>query len=191
MVTSVVPTENQASLAKPSPVSVPAATTHPRQPSLVRASLTGFRAHHHRRGLRHRAAFAAITFPKLMKLPLVQEAKLEIPDGRFRFTIEGDQTAVAYDAETGVVSTDGSGMFVVERAPGDSTVIRPQTTPSNVHYRCDQDANCSLIMASVVVPHARMRTVSHTTDWAWVPASTGLQSHDGPQPSVYFGHVSR
>jgi len=80
----------------------------------------------------------------------------------------------------------------LEKAAGEEpTLIRPQVTPSNIHYKCDQDANCSLIMASVVVPHARMRTISHTTDWAYVPVSTDRPMQDGSQGSVYFGHVSR
>ncbi len=123
--------------------------------------------------------------------PLVEEAKLEIPDGRFRFTVEGDQTAVAYDAQSGVVSTDGTGLFVVENTPGEPTSVRSQETPSNVHYKCDQDANCSLIMASIVVPHARLRTVNHATDMAYVPVSSDGQIHEASQAPVYFGHVSR
>jgi hypothetical protein len=181
----------QASVAKTAPASAPAATAQPNQPRLVHAALTGLRVRHHRHGLRHRAAIAALAFPKAKAQSLVEEAKLEIPDGRFRFTIEGDQTAVAYDAQTGVVSTDGPGLFVVEKATGDAPILRPQSTPSNVHYKCDQDANCSLIMASMVVPHARMRTVSHTTDWAYVPVSTDGQGRDTSQAPVYFGHVSR
>jgi hypothetical protein len=46
-------------------------------------------------------------------------------------------------------------------------------------------------MASIVVPHARMRTVTHATDWAYIPVSTESQAHDGPQAPVYYGHVSR
>jgi hypothetical protein len=122
---------------------------------------------------------------------LVELATLEIPDGRFRFTVEGDQTAVAYDAQSGIVSTEGSGVFVVEKADRDVKVLHPQVTPSNVHYRCDQDANCSLIMASGIIPHARMRSISHTTDWAYIPVTAESQNHDGTQAPVYFGHVSR
>jgi hypothetical protein len=183
--------EKETSVAKAAPVSEPSTVTQSKQPRIVRASLSGLRSRHRRHGLRHRAALAAIAFPKPKAQPLVEEAKLEIPDGRFRFTIEGDQTAVAYDAQSGVVSTDGPGLFVLEKAPGDAIILRPPVTPANVHYKCDQDANCSLIMASIVVPHARMRTVSHTTDWAYVPVSTDSQAHDGPQAPVYFGHVSR
>jgi hypothetical protein len=119
------------------------------------------------------------------------EAKLEIPDERFRFTIEGDQTAVAYDAQTGVVSTDGSGMFVVERVPGETIGLHSQEARSNVHYKCDQDANCSLILARVVIPHARMRTLIHSADLAFVPASADTQVHQESQVPVYVGHVSR
>ena len=188
------PPKSQTSVAKTIPVAAPASSVRQHhQPSLLKASLTGQRIGLRRRhGLRHKATLAAMTLPKLKTPPPVEEAKLEIPDGRFRFTIEGDQTAVAYDAQSGVVSTDGPGSFVLEKAAGEEpTLIRPQVTPSNIHYKCDQDANCSLIMASVVVPHARMRTISHTTDWAYVPVSTDRPMQDGSQGSVYFGHVSR
>ncbi len=183
-------TENSAVKATPAAETATASQVH--QPRLVRTSLTGFRGRlRHRHGLRHRSAFQTLSFLKSKPQPLIEEARLEMPDNRFRFTIEGDQTAVAYDAQSGVVSTDGSGLFVVDKAPGEASIVRPQETPSNVHYKCDQDANCSLIMASIVVPHARMRTVSHATDWAYVPVSTEGQAHSGPQAPVYFGHVSR
>ena len=162
------------------------------QVGLVRASLTGIRiGSRRRRGLRHRAALAAVAHTEPFAPALVEEAKLEIPDGRFLFTIEGDQTAVAYDSQSGIVSTDGSGMFVVEKAPGEAPMVRAQETPSNVHYKCDQDANCSLIMASLIVPHAHLRSAGHTTDWAYVPVSADGQAHDRTQAPVYFGHVSR
>jgi hypothetical protein len=178
------PVANQTSVAKGDPQN--------HRPRLLSATLTGIRTGFHRRHrLRHRAALATVALPKLETAPPVEDAKLEIADGRFRFTIEGDQNAVAFDAQTGVVSTDGAGAFVVEKAPGDATSVRSEETPSNVHYKCDQDANCSLIMASVVVPHARMRTVSQPNDWAYVPATTDASGHDGAQAPVFFGHVSR
>jgi hypothetical protein len=182
-------TGKQPTLAATTRVALPSAASQLGQARVVRASLKGLRTRHHRHGLRHRGALAALMFPKPKAPSLIEEAKLEIPDGRFRFTIEGDQTAVSYDVQSGVVSTDGSGLFVVEKAPGEPPVFRPQATPSNVHYKCDQDANCSLIMASIVVPHARLRTVSRTTDWAYVPTDT--RAHDATQAPVYFGHVSR
>ena len=80
---------------------------------------------------------------------------------------------------------------MVEKAPGDPTTVSSEETPSNVHYKCDQDANCSLIMASVVVPHARMRTVSQANDWAYVPATTDGPVRGGTQAPVFFGQVSR
>jgi hypothetical protein len=179
-------------VAKAVPVTPLQTANQTHQPRLIGASLTGIRTgFRHRHGLRHKTTLGAIKFPKRKTPALVEEAKLEIPDGRFRFTIEGDQTAVAYDAQSGVVSTDGAGMFVVERVPGEIAQGRVQETPTNIHYKCDQDANCSLVMASLVVPHARMRSVSHTTDWAYVPVSTDGQIHDGSQAPVYFGHVSR
>jgi hypothetical protein len=182
----------QTSNSRVVPIAVSITTGQVQPPRLVRASLTGLRAgFHHRRGVRHKTGFAHIVLPKDKTPTSVEEAKLEVPDGRFRFTIEGDQTAVAYDARSGVVSTDGAGMFVVETTPGEATPVRAEETPSNVHYKCDQDANCSLVMASLVVPHARMQTVSHTGDWAYVPATDDGQGRDGAQAPVYFGNVSR
>jgi hypothetical protein len=160
------------------------------QPRLVTAVLTGVRIGSHRRhGFRHKAGL--VQHRKEKTQAVVEEAKLEIPDGRFRFTIEGDQTATDYDAQSGIVSTEGSGTFVVEKAPGEPTAARVQEPPSNIHYKCDQDSNCSLIMANLVVPHARMRTLSHTADWAYVPVSSDEPVRDGSQAPVDFAHVSR
>lgn len=183
---------NKTSAAKTVAVAERATASQAHQPRLVRASLTGVRSRlRHRHGLRHRVATAALALSKPRHQPLVEEARLEIPDGRFRFTIEGDQTAVAFDVQSGVVSTDGSDLFVVEKTPGEVATVHTKETPANLHYKCDQDANCSLIMASIVVPHARMRTLSHTNDWAYTPVSTDGQPRDGAQAPVYFGHVSR
>jgi hypothetical protein len=183
-----------ATVDKLAPVATPvtATTSRPHQPLLVWASLTTIRGRfRHRHGLHHKVVQAPTMALKPKTLAPVEEARLEIPDGRFRFTIEGDQTAVAYDAQSGVVSTDGSGLFVVEKAPGEVLTVRSQESRSNVHYKCDQDANCSLVMASVVVPHARMRTVSRSIDWAYVPTGADGQARDATQAPVYFGHVSR
>jgi hypothetical protein len=190
--TSPVPADKQNSGATVNRVAEAAVPNQGHEPRILRASLTVFRGRpHHRRGLRHLAAVSAISLRKPIPQPPVEEAKLELPDGRFRFTIEGDQTAVAYDAQSGVVSTDGSGLFVVDKAPGETSTVRPQETPSNLHYKCDQDSNCSLVMASVVVPHARMRTTGPTMDWAFIPVSTDGQSRDGSQMPVNLVHVSR
>jgi hypothetical protein len=190
------PAVKQASAAKVFRVAEPLAASQPHQPRLVMASLTNFlvkpRQQHE---LRHPATLATISVQKPKPQPPVEEANeasLEIPDGRFQFTIEGDQTEVAYDAQSGVVSTDGSGSFVVEKASGEVSPVRPQEASSNVHYKCDQDANCSMSMDSLVVQHARMRAVSHSIDWASFPTSTQGQAHDGPPaPPNYVGQVSR
>jgi hypothetical protein len=182
----------QNSISKVAPVDASTAVSQVHPPRLVRASLTSLRTGVRRRhAVRHKTALAHIVLPKETAPALVEEAKLDIPDGRFRFTIEGDQTAVAYDAQSGVVSTDSTGMFVVETTPGEVTPARSQETPANVHYKCDQDANCSLIMANLVVPHARMQTVSHTADWTYVPVSTDGPGRSVSQAPVYFGNVSR
>jgi len=186
------PDTKQTAVVKPTLVTELAASANVYQPKLVSASLTGIRTGvRHRHGLLHRVALAPVRLLNTNTPPPVEEAKLEIPDERFRFTIEGDQNAVAYDAQTGVVSTDGSGTFVVEKAPGETTTANSEETPSNVHYKCDQDANCSLIMASVVVPHARMRTATPTSDWAFVSAPTDGPAHNAAQAPVLFGQVSR
>jgi hypothetical protein len=162
------------------------------QPRLIRASLTGVRTgFRHRHGLRHRTAHSSIAHSIPKAEPLVEEAKLEIPDERFRFTIEGDDTAVSYDVQSGVVSTDGPGMFVVEKVPGEVPTVHPQETPSNIHYKCDQDDNCSLTMANMVVPHARLRSVTNTNEFAYAPVPTGPQTQDGTQSPVSLGQVSR
>jgi hypothetical protein len=162
------------------------------RPRLVSASFIGRRTGlRHRHALQQKTAPAQIAPPKVDAPAEVEETRLEIPDGRFRFTVEGDQTAIAYDSQSGVVSTEGQGLFLIEKAQNEPTAVHPQQIPSNLHYKCDQDANCSLIMASLVVPHARMQTASHTGDLAYVPISTNVPSHGIVQAPVYFGVVSR
>lgn len=162
------------------------------RPRLVTASLSGFRIGlRHRHVLRHKTTLAHIALPKVSSPAPVEESRLEIPDGRFRFTIEGDQTAIAYDDQSGVVSTEGPGLFLIEKAQGEPTPVRSQQVPSNLHYKCDQDANCSLVMATLVVPHATMQSVSHTADLAYVPNSTGVPSHGINQAPVPADGVTR
>jgi hypothetical protein len=145
----------------------------------------------HRHGLRRRTALARIALPKVQTPAPIEEARLEIPDERFRFTIEGDQTAVAYDAQAGVVSTEGAGLFLIEKPQDATPLVRSQQIPSNLHYKCDQDANCSLIMASLVVPHARMQTANQAGDLAYVPISTNGLSRDTLQTPLHLGSISR
>jgi hypothetical protein len=177
-------------LATAAQTTAPIPTARPR---LVPASLTGLRTGiRHRHMLHHRIARARLTIPKVVPPAPVEEVKVEVPDERFRFTIEGDQTAVSYDAQSGVVSTDGSGLFTIEKTQVEPPAVRPQETPSNVHYKCDQDSNCSLIMASLVVPHAHMQTVNHSTDFlAYVPVSSNGQNHTEGQVSVDGGQIVR
>jgi len=194
----IVTTETVQSDAKLNPGaklplgSGPVATDQVRRLRLANTSLATFRnGLHHRHGVRRQPNLALSTRRNASTWPQVEEAKLEVPDGRFLFTIEGDQTAVAYDAQSGVVSTEGSGTFVVEKTSGEVPSVQIQETPANLHYKCDQDANCSLIMTSLVAPHARMKSISRTTEWAYLPISTDGQVRDGSSSPTYVSHVSR
>jgi hypothetical protein len=186
-------TGTQASSPNLATVAQTTAAVPPARPRLVPASLTGLRTGiRHRHMLHHRIARARLSIPKVVPPAPVEEVKVEVPDERFRFTIEGDQTAVSYDAQSGVVSTEGTGLFMIEKPQPEATTVRPQEAPSNVHYKCDQDENCSLVMASLVVPHARMQTVSHSTDFlAYVPVTTTGQGHTEGQVSVDGGQIVR
>jgi hypothetical protein len=183
---------NKNSDTKPSPVAQTTTIKQIIRPRLVSATLTGRRIGvRHRHGLRRRTALARIALPKVQTPAPIEEARLEIPDERFRFTIEGDQTAVAYDAQAGVVSTEGAGLFLIEKPQDATPLVRSQQIPSNLHYKCDQDANCSLIMASLVVPHARMQTANQAGDLAYVPISTNGLSRDTLQTPLHLGSISR
>jgi hypothetical protein len=80
-------------------------------------------------------------------------------DGGFKplnFYSEGDATVVSYNAADGTIQTDDGRTFVVGETVSASNAITWQDFRSNVHYRCDQNGNCSLVRTGVIALNAKL-----------------------------------
>jgi len=65
--------------------------------------------------------------------------------GPFFLGIEGDVTIAGYEPTTGVLQTyEGETYILAKNSPGTGT-INWQNYPFNVHYRCDEIGDCTLI----------------------------------------------
>jgi hypothetical protein len=80
-------------------------------------------------------------------------------DGGFKplnFYSEGDATVVGYNAADGTIQTDDGRSFVIGDTVSASNAITWQDYRSNVHYRCDQNGNCSLVRTGVIALNAKL-----------------------------------
>jgi hypothetical protein len=64
--------------------------------------------------------------------------------GPFYLGIEGDVTIANYDAGTGAIQTYEGSNFLLAKAE-EPSAIPWQDYPFNVHYRCDESGNCTLV----------------------------------------------
>jgi hypothetical protein len=64
--------------------------------------------------------------------------------GPFYLGIEGDVTIANYDAGTGAIQTYEGSNFLLAKA-SEPSAIPWQDYPFNVHYRCDESGNCTLV----------------------------------------------
>lgn len=109
-------------------------------------------SHRHRSHLSPRA-HAAVTLP-----PARVAAKPSFSAAPFTFMIEGDLTFANFDASAGTLETNEGKTFLLGRATGESIAAPSQDVPANVHYRCDQTGNCTLIHAGVVFLNVKLTT---------------------------------
>jgi hypothetical protein len=80
-------------------------------------------------------------------------------DGGFRalaFYSEGDATVVSYDAAGDTITTDDGRTFVIGSTVSVSHAQTWQDYRANVHYRCDQNGNCSLVRTGVIALNAKL-----------------------------------
>jgi hypothetical protein len=80
-------------------------------------------------------------------------------DGSFKpltFYSEGDATVISYDAAGDTITTDDGRTFVIGATVSASTAVSWQDYRSNVHYRCDQNNNCSLVRTGVIALNAKL-----------------------------------
>jgi hypothetical protein len=73
------------------------------------------------------------------------------------FFIEGDDAIVDFDSSTGNITTRGRKQFSIERTGAEAASLKGGDFPMRIHYRCDQNGNCSLMSHGAGVLHARLR----------------------------------
>jgi len=76
----------------------------------------------------------------------------------FVFMIEGDVTVADFDASTGTIETNDGKSFVIDKTVGDASSMSWGDYSGNVHYRCDQGGNCTLMGNGISVPNVRLTT---------------------------------
>ena len=74
------------------------------------------------------------------------------------FIVEGDATMADFDASAGTIETQDGRSFVLTGTSGTNNFLPGQDDVSNIHYRCDQNRNCTLFHAGVKIPNARLAT---------------------------------
>jgi hypothetical protein len=103
------------------------------------------------------AAIAAVDPPSLAS---AQTPSLNPSlDGGFKaqvFYSEGDATVADYSAAEGTIQTDDGRTFQIGTTVNVSTAMSWTDYRANVHFRCDQNGNCSLMRAGVIAPNAKL-----------------------------------
>jgi hypothetical protein len=74
-----------------------------------------------------------------------------------QFFIEGDDAIVEFEPSSGNITTRGRKLFSIERSGAEAALLKGGDFPMRIHYRCDQNGNCSLMSHGAGVLHARLR----------------------------------
>lgn len=73
----------------------------------------------------------------------------------FVFTVEGSMTVVNYDSPAATIETYEGESFTLDKSANDTSAVSWLEYPADVHYRCDQSGNCTLLHAGGVENNAR------------------------------------
>ena len=73
------------------------------------------------------------------------------------FSIEGDDAIVEFDVNRGVIETSGRKTFFLDKTSMGSASPVWQEYPVNIHFRCDQSSNCTLMHAGAGALRARLK----------------------------------
>jgi len=73
------------------------------------------------------------------------------------FSIEGDDLIDDFDASGGVIETRGRKTFFLDRASAEASDSRWQDYPVSIHYKCDQNTNCTLTHSGLHALRARLK----------------------------------
>ena len=73
------------------------------------------------------------------------------------FAIEGDDELVGVDTSKGVIQTSARKFFLVSSITGGDISAKWQDSPSNIHYKCDLNASCTLTRKGASVLYAKLK----------------------------------
>lgn len=71
--------------------------------------------------------------------------------------IEGDDAIAWIDAPNGVMETRGGKVLLADKTDAIATTLKGRDFPIPIHYRCDQEGNCTFGGVGTGVHHARLR----------------------------------
>jgi hypothetical protein len=71
------------------------------------------------------------------------------------FTVEGEDAIASYNAEAGTIETFEGEQFALNNLSSVTGGLSGEDLPSNVHYRCDQFWNCTLVLGGQLVPNVK------------------------------------
>lgn len=110
-------------------------------------NLTAGKRHFARRRIhaRHRVHAPLLARIAVQMPPGIGAPELEHAADTFAFTVEGDVTVANYDDLTRTIDTYEGETMALAPTASESSVITWQDSPSNIHYRCDQTGNCTLV----------------------------------------------
>lgn len=111
------------------------------------------RRHSHSRHRLHGLLRAALTVREPASVKL---AELDSAPQPFGFTVEGSLTIANFDPSVGVMRTYEGESFAMGKTASDGAAISWLQYPADIHYRCDQSGNCTLIQGRVVVGSAKL-----------------------------------
>ncbi len=73
------------------------------------------------------------------------------------FSIEGEDEIVEFDVNRGVIETSGRKTFYMDKTSMGSASPAWQEYPVNIHFRCDQSANCTLMHSGAGALRVRLK----------------------------------
>ncbi|MGO9317412.1 MAG: hypothetical protein ACLPXT_14725 [Terracidiphilus sp.] len=86
-----------------------------------------------------------------------KKAAAKSADKLLPYSIEGDDQIVEFDINRGVIETSGRKTFFANKTIMGSADTVWQDYPVNIHFRCDQNSNCTLMHAGAGALHVRLR----------------------------------
>jgi hypothetical protein len=99
---------------------------------------------------------AAVTSDRISEAQSAASKRRKIALPVSRFFVEEDDTAVGYQAQTGIIETRAGKAFQMEKRDLVSTELKGVDFPINVHYRCDQFGACALAGIGPTIQRAWM-----------------------------------